>query len=372
MKRDAIVVGGGFFGCSLALMLQERGLDVLLVEESGRLLSRASYHNQARVHGGYHYPRSLMTALRSRINYPRFLDDYAGCVCDSFDQIYGVGRIASKVTADQYETFMGRVGAPLQPAPGRLAGLFNPNLVEKIWLTAETAFDAVKLAHLVAERLERAGIETWFSSVVENVEQPGEGRNQFIAQIQREKAQERIACVWVFDCTYSRLNRLRRRAGFSPIPLKHELTEMALVEVPRPLREVGITLMCGPFFSLMPFPARGLYTLSHVRYTPHHEWLDRGGASYQDPYAHIERIAKRSNFPFMQRDAARYVPAVAQCRQLDSLWEIKTLLPQSELDDGRPILFNRAVEAPNFISVMGGKIDNVYDLPEELDQLHLS
>ena len=36
--------------------------------------------------------------------------------------------------------------------------------------------------------------------------------------------------------------------------------------------------MCGPFFSLMPFPAAGLQTLSHVRYTPHFAWLERDHA----------------------------------------------------------------------------------------------
>jgi hypothetical protein len=53
---------------------------------------------------------------------------------------------------------------------------------------------------------------------------------------------------------------------------------MALVEVPEPVRGLGITVMCGPFFSVMPFPPRGLHTLSHVRYTPHEAWSDAAGA----------------------------------------------------------------------------------------------
>ena len=50
-------------------------------------------------------------------------------------------------------------------------------------------------------------------------------------------------------------------------------------------------------------------------------------------------------------------------------FEVKTVLPQSEHDDSRPILFKRCGELPGLVSVMGGKIDNVYDLPRELDGL---
>ncbi len=49
---------------------------------------------------------------------------------------------------------------------------------------------------------------------------------------------------------------------------------MALMKMPPALNELGITVMDGPFFSLMPFPARSLHTLSHVRYTPHFSWQD--------------------------------------------------------------------------------------------------
>ena len=52
-----------------------------------------------------------------------------------------------------------------------------------------------------------------------------------------------------------------------------------------------------------------------------------------------------------------------------SLFEVKTVLPQSEHDDSRPILFKPCAELSGLVSVMGGKIDNVYDLPRELDGL---
>ena len=45
---------------------------------------------------------------------------------------------------------------------------------------------------------------------------------------------------------------------------------------------------------------------------------------------------------------------------------MKTVLPRSEADDSRPILFRSHHGIPNYHVVMGGKIDNVYDVADEL------
>jgi len=149
------------------------------------------------------------------------------------------------------------------------------------------------------------------------------------------------------------------------IPLKHESAEMALVEVPEPLKHLGVTVMCGPFFSLMPFPARDLHTLSHVRYTPHCYWQDTEN-SYLQTRENFGKMVRKTNYPYMIRDAARYMPLLKDCCHVDSVWEVKTVLPQSEVDDSRPILFKRDQGLKNLICVLGAKIDNVYDIPQEL------
>jgi hypothetical protein len=140
---------------------------------------------------------------------------------------------------------------------------------------------------------------------------------------------------------------------------------MALVEVPVELKSLGITVMCGPFFSIMPFPPRKLHTLSHVRYTPHCYWQDTPESASANSQI-FRQVVHQTNYPYMIRDAERYLPILKDCHYVDSLWEVKTVLPQSEVDDSRPILFKREHELPNLISILGGKIDNVYDLPDEI------
>lgn len=362
-EYDTAIVGGGFFGCCLALHLtQAEGQRVVVLEREPKLLQRASYANQARVHNGYHYPRSLLTALRCRVNFSRFLTEFADCIVDDFEKYYAVGRLFSKVTANQYRLFCERIGAPVSPAPPRIRALFNPDLVEDVLAVRECAFDAVRLGEIVEERLGHHRVEVRLATEALSVA-PGSDSGLEVRCASPE-GELRLRARQVLNCTYSRLNTLLGASGLPLLFLKHEMTEMALVEVPEEIASIGITVMCGPFFSIMPFPPRGLHTLSHVRYTPHCHWLDEGSAGFTDPYEFFDAFPRRSHFLYMVKDAARYVPVLARCRHVDSIWEVKTVLPKSEIDDSRPVLWRRDCGLPNLTCLMGGKIDNVYDIIE--------
>jgi glycine/D-amino acid oxidase-like deaminating enzyme len=352
MRMSSVVIGGGFFGCSLALALRERGERVVVLEREGDLLTRASANNQARIHGGYHYPRSILTGLRSRVNYPRFTADFAQCIDRSFRHYYAVARRQSQVTARQFEEFCGRVAAKLAPAPREVRGFFDAELIENVYEVEEHAFNAELLRSAMRERLQAARVEVQLDTRALRVVQGGVQTNRGL-----------VRAEWIFNCTYSSLNQLLAASGVPCVPLRHELAEIALIEPPPALRGAALTVMCGPFFSMMPFPPARLCSLTHVRYTPHCAWQEREGPG-PDPGR-----ASASRAGHMLKDAQRYVPAMAMARYVRSLFEVKTILPQSEHDDSRPILFHPSPELPGLVSVMGGKIDNVYDLPRELDAL---
>ncbi len=363
----ALIIGGGFFGLYIAEHLAKYGRQTLVCEVGHELMSRASYNNQARVHNGYHYPRSLLTAHRSHVNYPRFIEEFADCVDRSFTKIYGVSRALSKVTAAQFSHYMQRVGLPIARAPEATRRQFDSRLVEDVFLTEECAFDAVKLRDLITSRAASAGVEIRCRTRVEKLSSLYGG--YVLANLVTEgREPETVKARMVVNCTYSGINRVLEASGLPIIPLKYEMTELCLVRVPEPLKHVGVTVMCGPFFSCMPFPPRGLHTLSHVRYTPHCHWFE-SDIRCESPFDGPARRRLPSAFAYMVRDARRYLPAMAACEYVDSLWEVKTVLPRSEVDDGRPILFKSHYAIPNHHVVMGGKIDNVYDAVEEIDQL---
>jgi glycine/D-amino acid oxidase-like deaminating enzyme len=364
-RFDAVIVGGGFYGASIAVYLaRERGLKrILLVEKEGALCLRASHNNQARVHNGYHYPRSFTTAFRSRVNLPRFIRDWPAAVTRDFLALYAIARRNSKVSATQFERFCREIGASLRPADSSLRALFDSRLIEEVFVAEEYAFDATALAAWAGVALAEAGVDVRCETRAVSINRDGDNRLQVVLST-RDGSHWLAGTRYGINCSYSGVNRLGGEFGGIHAGLKHEITEMALVRLPAALRGLAVTVMDGPFFSIMPFPARGLHTLSHVRYTPHLHWLDEPGT---DPYQKLADYPRVSRVDRMLRDARRYLPALSGAEPVESFYEVKTVLTKSESDDGRPILFERHAELPGCYSVLGGKIDNVFDVLEKLD-----
>ncbi|RSV12303.1 FAD-binding oxidoreductase [Sphingomonas sp. ABOLF] len=358
----AVVIGGGFYGANVAVYLKrQRGVTrTILLERDRRLLTRSSFVNQARVHRGYHYPRSFTTAYRSVVNAPRFEQDFGSAVFSEFTKLYALARRNSKVTPRQMERFCAEIGAPISPAPAHLKALFNTTLIEQVYLTIEHAFDADVLRQVMLERLQAAGVEVLTEHEVDAVDLT---EDKVRIRYHHAAGAGEIEAEVAFNCTYSRLQTVLG-AGYPPLGLKHEISEMVLIETPPELSSLGVTVMDGPFFSTMPFPARGLHTLSHVRYTPHAYWREEGTV---DPYDRLAGYHLESRADRMIRDSARYLPSLAKSRAHTSLFEVKTVLTRNEGDDGRPILLQRHDAQGRLFSILGGKIDNIYDILERLD-----
>ena len=356
------VIGGGFFGLYLAHYLSLGGGQVSVFEKEKSLMSHASYNNQARVHNGYHYPRSVLTALRSRISFPKFIKEFPDCIYSDFDKYYMIGQPLGKVTAKQFYQFCLRIGAEIGFAPQNILNLVNKQYIEAVFSTKEYAFDTQKLLQSVLEKLDDK-IKIWLETEVNNICQNSAG--QLVLSYSTNGGLERCEVDQVFNCTYSRINFLNSASGLALIPLKHEMTEMCLVNVPEELQNVGLTVMCGPFFSVMPFPSvkcngQVVHSFSHVRYTPHYEWID-GNENYLDAHEKLKTDPKNSAWNYMKKDASRYIPLLDQCHYIRSLWEVKTVLPRSETDDSRPILCRFNYGMKGYHCIMGGKIDNIYD-----------
>src|SRR6266702_1888834 len=156
---DIIIIGGGFYGCMLALNLRNYHKNILILEKEDQLLTKASYHNQARVHNGYHYPRNYLTGFRSHRNYARFIVDFKNAVDDSYHMVYGVARSTSKITSNQFIRFCKQIGIPLKPVPEKLKKMFNENLIEDLFTVEEIVFNAAKIRKILEEKLNQAKIK---------------------------------------------------------------------------------------------------------------------------------------------------------------------------------------------------------------------
>lgn len=357
---DAIVVGGGFYGATIALYLAtERQLSrVLLLEQEPELMLRASRNNQARVHQGYHYPRSMKTAQSSRVNFSQFVAEWDACIERSFDKIYAIAHVGSSTSPERFEAFCRRIGAPCKRASPSVIRLFNPALVRAAYSTQEPAFDAQKLAERLALRLSRAGVKVTCATRALQFAKQGDDLIK-VDVCGSGSDNYSVIASHVFNCTYSGLNQVATNPGGTHSQLKHELAQMALIQPPEALQSYGITVIDGPFFSAMPYPQKGCHSLSHVRLTPERRWACVPGI---DPYVVFADAPWASRADAMLRDAARYVPMMGDSKVLGHVREVKTTLIQSFIDDSRPIQFDVSDRISGLYSILGGKLDNIYDV----------
>jgi glycine/D-amino acid oxidase-like deaminating enzyme len=339
---DTIVIGAGFYGCEIALQMKRLGHErVVLAENRPGILERASFVNQARIHNGYHYPRSIPTALRSHVNFERFVEVYRHAVLFDMTMIYAIAK-GSRVSASQFVRFCETMGIPCREPPVRLVRLFEPGLIDECFLTHEIAFDSRRLADDLSRRITESKLDLRLESRAHVV---GADDRAVTVAVGASTFRARF----VFNCTYGELPfaGVALRAG-----IKRELTEMLLLRPPHLLAKVGVTVMDGPFFSTMPFPAVGLHSLSHVRYTPHWAVNDNNLR---------DLTPLRSNGIAMLREAAHFLPCLAAADPIRSIFEIKAILTRNEDDDGRPILIEQSEASPRIWSILGSKIDNIFD-----------
>ena len=104
-RYDKVIIGAGLYGLYAALFCAKRGERALVLEWDEQAFGRATYINQARVHMGYHYPRSLSTALKSAGYFERFNRDYGFCILKEFAQVYATSARFSWTDARQFQKF---------------------------------------------------------------------------------------------------------------------------------------------------------------------------------------------------------------------------------------------------------------------------
>jgi len=363
---DHVVFGAGIFGLYATLLLKRRGSRVLVVDAEPRPLMRASLVNQARLHTGYHYPRSMFTALRSASYADRFATDFPGAIKRDFNKIYAIARWGSVTDVHAFSRFCSQLGIPLRQVDAR--PWLQPGAVDSVWETREYVFDAEVIRCELLSRIERAGGARWAmgATIVAGVID-GE---HFDLQL---STGERVQARGLVNAAYAGVNRLVTMFGLEPLPLKYELTEVALAKAPLELQNIGITVMDGPFFSTMPFGLTGIHTVTSVPHTPRAtsfaampEFRCQDGNPSCSPtlLANCSSCAVRpkSAWALMERLAATFLDPHLTFEYQESLFTVKAVLRTSELDDGRPTLMVQHRTNPFFISVLSGKVSTIYDL----------
>ena len=369
---DKIIIGSGIYGMYAAKRSLEKNPNekVLIIEVEKEPFNRGSYVNQARLHNGYHYPRSYSTASKSARYFNRFYNDFKEGINDKFEKVYAVASDYSWTNGEQFQKFCDNLNVKCEEIPKRK--YFNKNTIDKAFLTKEYSFDAKIIGKMLYEELIKLGCNFKFESKIMEIKKE---EKEYIFKTLNE---EIYSAPFVLNATYAGINKVHNLLGFEYLPIKYEFCEVILCEVSDNIKNVGLTVMDGPFFSLMPFGLTDYHSITTVSRTPHstnYENLppyDCGGDEEKKKHPEHSKgcihcsIFPKSAFEEMVQIAKKYLREDIEIKYIKSLYTIKPILVASEIDDSRPTIIKQYSQNPDFYTVFSGKINTIYDLDEIL------
>jgi len=378
---DKLIIGAGLYGLYAALHCVQKGQKVTVLEMDKAPFSRATHINQARVHMGYHYPRSLATAMKSAGYFKRFVKNYSFCIHSDFQQIYATSKNFSWTDAREFHKFCKDAGIPCEPLP--VDRYFNEGICDGAFLTKEYTYDAHILRdYFLAELNQYPGAELLCARTVHRIVEKADCYEVYALHEGKEELYE---APFVLNATYASVNQIlgclersRDRQPPKPFGIKYELCEIILCKATDALKDIGLTVMDGPFFSIMPFGKTGYHSLTSVTFTPHKTCagpmpqfpcMVKGGACRDGLLGNCNNCKAKpgSAWMYMAALANKYLKGRYRFTYEDSLFSMKPVLQASEIDDSRPTVIRYANRKPVFLSVLSGKINTVFDLDEFLD-----
>lgn len=371
IQYDKIIIGAGLYGLYSALFCAKQGENVLVLEKDPAPFMRATYINQARVHMGYHYPRSLSTAVKSAGYYNRFHEDFGFCIHDTFKQIYATSSQYSWTNAAEFEKFCRDSNIFCEEiSPSKY---FMDGLCDGAFLTEEDTYDAHILRdYFVGELGRYSTVEIRYSTEIVKID-----KKKDFYEIHLKNG-DKVSSDFVLNATYASVNQIQGMLGLEPFGIKYELCEIILCETTDTLKGIGLTVMDGPFFSIMPFGKTGYHSLTSVTFTPHDTSYDSVPQfecqKYSKEYCNKDKLGNcnqcqakpASAWPYMSNLARKYMKEEFGFSYKESLFSMKPILKSTEIDDSRPTVIKTFSAEPYFVSVLSGKINTVYDLDEIL------
>lgn len=371
MKYDRIILGAGLYGLYAALKCAQNKENVIVLEYDDDAFKRATYINQARVHMGYHYPRSYSTAIKSAGYFERFNKDYSFCILTKFNQIYATSSNFSWSDANEFKKFCAAAHIKCEEIfPEKY---FKAGCCDGAFETEEYTYDAQILKNYFLEKLkEYPSVNIVYGARIKVIEKHTD-EYKIILEDKSEYSSD-----FVLNATYASVNQILNMLGYEPFRIKYELCEIIICNVDDKLRDVGLTVMDGPFFSIMPFGKTGYHSLTSVTFTPHvvckeplpkFDCQDRcNGFCSPNQLGNCNDCPAKPNsaWPYMSNLARKYMRDDLKFSFDHTLFSMKPILLASEIDDSRPTVIKEYSNSPTFISVLSGKINTVYDLDEIL------
>jgi hypothetical protein len=337
-KPTVAVVGAGIFGITSALKLNDE-FDVTLIEKNNDILQNASTINQYRLHRGYHYPRSIDTAVSAKNGTDSFIKEFP-CEILNTQQHYTIASKNSKVNSNEYEEFMNTMGLEYTMVS---SDLINPITAEATYLVSESLFDPHRLYNICTKKLTDSNVLCFLNTEFNST------------QIEYYD--------YVVNCTYAGLNNVYDDGQ----EYQFEVCEKPIVKLSKKYKGMGVVVMDGPFMCIDPYSDTEYHVMGNVVHAIHETNIgklpivsDKLKPFLNKGVVKNPPITKFNDFI----ESAKEFLDMSDVEHIGSMFTIRTVLVNREHDDARPSIVKKHKQ--NVYSIFSGKISTAIDTANEL------
>jgi len=352
-RPKVAVIGGGIFGINAALELHS-SCDVSLFEKKKELMDEGTKVNQFRHHAGYHYPRSDETVVDVQASQKAFEAVYSSAICENIPTYYGIAKNDSHTSPENFLLFCMKHSLPYNEVSNNI---FAKDSVSLSVSVREPSYHFEVMKDINTKRLSKAaGVKVHLGTEITEVQLLSDGKKKLTHRKDSQFGNGTFDVV--INATYANINFFTEQMKFPVIPIRIDLAEVLIVKLP--IEPISLTVIDGPFATLMPTGNPNEFTLYHVtesildRYTPANGLVKRG-------------IQIKSNAAKILEKSKIFFPELENAELVESRFIHRGVQANREHDDSRVAeIFDHGFSC---YSILSGKIVSSIFLAQKIKEV---
>ena len=359
-NTDVAIIGGGFYGAYAAEQVKKARpeLDVIVVEEKDRPFTRASSTNQGQFHMGYMYSGDVSLARECVENIERFEQEFGAAIDHDTISYYGIHE-QSEISPEAFEAFCGLVGLRAMRQEITRHDLVNDQ-VSALYRTPERTFNSKTMQDIILRKFGAQNIRLVTNFGAHSVTENSDGQLNITTNDGRE-----IHADTVFNAAFADINSLHERSGLPLVPMQYDSFLHFVLKLPDTYRNTGLTIIRGPYASLLPSAFRDGHILASAGH--------RRVASSREakPNEEISPGQIESVYRAALADASTYMPLIQQSEYKGHTLGIRVahIEPETGQYTSKALVFEDFGDVKNYHTVLGGKVSCMFDIADSIQKI---
>jgi len=313
--KKILIIGAGIHGCFIAKYLSEYNVKIILIDKNKDICDGTSASTHNRANRGFHYPRSMKTAKECKISYDYFKKKYPKFI-EKKQNIYCIEK-QSKVNFKDYKKFYKKLGIKYHII-NRSNFIKNENL-EAITSGEEGCYNHFKIKKMLKSKIDNDKVKFYPNFTLKKVSY----KKRYVKIISQKNKEITEKFDLIINSTYSNINNVSKIFNSKNIAInyKHQITEVAVVK--SKIKFPGITIMDGPFVTIMPYIGKKNHFLLY----------DVQNSILKKSNNYIEHFKKISNFKKMKEKLSKYLNFTNKISYVKSLYGYRPIPIKKNGDD---------------------------------------